>query len=138
MLFRSIGVPELLVGGSLGLDLTVAGANLEVRFGPAPLRLPVVRRADEVRTFELDPKHPGWGFADPKKGRTKVEVTVEPDPAAPDQIWPLPEGAEAVDAGGLPLVPLGVKLGGERAVIRYEVAGAEPQGRRAKIGRAHV
>ena len=34
-----IGVPELLVGGSLGLDLTVAGANLEVRFGPAPLQI---------------------------------------------------------------------------------------------------
>ncbi|MDP2312574.1 MAG: hypothetical protein Q8P41_06680 [Pseudomonadota bacterium] len=126
-----IGLPELEVGGFASLDAGVAGDSLTVRLGAAEPPPPPAT-AHEVRTLTLDARHPGWGFADPARASTRVELqlTFAPDTVA--QLVPLPAGATDIDAGGLSLVPLGVSVpaGTAAATVRYTIAGAEPLGAR--------
>lgn len=83
-----VGAPELVEGGTLVIDLTVPGDDLTVTVGP---RAPVAHAAQThvTRTILLDAKHPGWGFADPKLGRTRTEVH-----------WVDPDGARSVELPG--------------------------------------
>ncbi|MDP2308868.1 MAG: hypothetical protein Q8P18_22795 [Pseudomonadota bacterium] len=131
-----IGLPELVVGGRAELDVVVSGETLTVRLGP-PEAPPPPASAHEIRTLTLDARHPGWGFADPTRASTRVELRLTfASDAAPESappLVPLPPGATEVDAGGLTPVPLGllVPVGTREATIRYTVPGAEPLGSRA-------
>ncbi|MES2639350.1 MAG: hypothetical protein V4850_07690 [Myxococcota bacterium] len=126
-----IGLPALVVGGRAELDVGVAGESLTVRLGPAEVP-PPAETAHEVRTLTLDARHPGWGFADPARASTRVELTVTFADDAAARILPLPPGATEIDAGGLTAVPLGlvVPAGTRTATVRYTVPGAEPLGAR--------
>lgn len=127
-----IGLPELVVGGRAELDAGIAGESLTVRLGPAEAPTSPAS-AHELRTLTLDEHHPGWGFADPKRASTRVElrVTFAADATAP--LIPLPPGATEIDAGGLTAMPLGLSapVGTREATIAYTVPGADPLGSRA-------
>lgn len=124
-----IGLPALVVGGRAELDTGIAGEKLTVRVGPAEPPLPPAT-AHELRTITLDARHPGWGFADPARASTRVELRMTFDADA--GLVPLPPGATDVDAGGLLPVPLGLSVppGTREATVRYTVPGAEPLGAR--------
>lgn len=125
-----IAAPELDVGGRVLLLATLQAKELEVRLAPAPAPSPIVTRVDETRTFNLDVKHPGWGFADPTRASTTVVSTWTFPAGAPAQILPLPAGAYDIDAGGLAVVPNGVSvpMGTPAATLKYTVPGAAPRG----------
>lgn len=128
-----IGAPELVPGGSVDLDVTVPGSTLDIRLAPAPAPALVVTEDHETHALVLDARHPGWGFADPKKATTRVTRTLRFPPGAPAQIVPLPADAAEVDTGGLARVPNGVAVpaGTAEARIAYVVPGAAAQGVRA-------
>jgi hypothetical protein len=125
-----IGAPELRVGGRIELLLQVPGGDLDVRLAPEPDVDLHVTRVDERRSLTLDPRHPGWGFADPKLASTTVERHLVRPADAPEEIVPIPLDATEVDAGGLSAVPGGVKVpaGVTDVKLRYTVPGAEPTG----------
>lgn len=126
-----VSVPELAVGDRLDLHVAVGGNDLIVALGALPPDLPRGTVIDEVHTFQLDARHPAWGFADPKKGRTHVEAHVRVGPDVPEQALPLPVGSTVIDAGGL-RVGRDVLLAppGTDTTIRYTVPGATALGRR--------
>ncbi len=127
-----IGAPELVPGGWIHLRVAVPGDALDLRLAPAPEPDLRVLRADETHTLTLDPRHPGWGFADRARARTRVQLALGLPADAPDQVLPLPSGVIELDTGGLPTVPHGVKLpaGTTEARVTYTVKGAAPQGAR--------
>ncbi len=75
-----IGVPELQVGEVVTVDVEVAGAGVEVILGEPPPPAAAAAETHTTWTVAVDPKHPGWGFADPAHASTRREVaTVAPD-----------------------------------------------------------
>ncbi len=129
-----LGAPELVPDGWLTVDTRVHGGSLVIQLAPAsaspPTAEPGTSRLEETRTIELDLPHPGWGFADPKRGRTHVEQRYTFIAESPGGILALPLGAAAIDTGGLESVPLGVRVpaGAQAATLRYTVPGATAQG----------
>ena len=77
-----VGIPELKVGGKVVIDVELPGSEVTVAVGAPPPRTPAAE-THEIRTFLLDMKHPGWGFADAKLSETRVEVhRINPDGVA--------------------------------------------------------
>ena len=93
-----IGLPELRVGQEARVDVAVAGDALEVSLGepPAPT---AAKETHTTLSVALDPRHPGWGFADGKFATTtRTVASVGPDglaqsttPGAPAQARPRPQ-----------------------------------------------
>ncbi len=74
-----IGLPELNVGDEVRIDVALAADDVEVILGAPPPRAHEAKETHITWTVAVDPKHPGWGFADPKFATTRKEVaTVEP------------------------------------------------------------
>lgn len=89
----AVGAPELVDGDTLRLVATIPGDDLLVTIGPSQ-ELPPPEQTHVTRRVALDPKHPGWGFADPKLAATTTEThTIRPDGA---RTWTEP-GAKAQD-----------------------------------------
>jgi len=125
-----IGVPELMVNGRVELAVGVTGGKLDVQLAPATPMAVRAEAADETHVLTLDARHPGWGFADPKKASTQVTVSLRFASDTPEQIVPVPMQAENLDAGPLAPVPGGVRVpaGVKDARITYTLPGASPQG----------
>ncbi|GDX79124.1 hypothetical protein LBMAG42_09350 [Deltaproteobacteria bacterium] len=76
----SIGLPELEPGQEATVTVAVPGTDLEVYLGEPPPSESPPKETHLVWTVALDPKHPGWGFADPKLASTRYDVaTLSPD-----------------------------------------------------------
>lgn len=126
-----IGVPAFAEGDRLELEVEAPGGDLTIVVGELPPAAPRGVWIDEQWTFQLDPRHPGWGFADPKKGRTEVRTHVRVMPDVGPQRILLPDGAEVVDAAGLAVLPGAVVAPpGADVTVLSVVPGALPQGRR--------
>lgn len=129
--------PELVSGGRLllrvaweGAEETGAGAPaLTVALGEVPMPTPesALLRRDSRRALILDPAHPGWGFADPARGRTVATDawTMLPD-AAPER-FPLPIPVEVMSVAGLTVGPGYVRTDADQARLAWEQPGAAPQ-----------
>jgi len=126
-----IGVPGMAEGDRIELVVDAPGGDLTIVVGelaPAPPRGVWI---EEVWTFQLDARHPGWGFADPRKGRTEVRTHVKVMADVGPQRILLPPGAVVSDGAGLEVLPGAVLApAGTDAVIRSVVPGARPSGRR--------
>lgn len=125
-----VSLPDLRAGEALRLAVRPVVEGLVV--GLLPWREPAPRqgRLDEVWRFDLDPRHPGWGFADPRHGRTHVERRWTFEAAAPPQVLPAPGVAES--GSGEDAVPRAVrwKGGAGELAAGWDEPGATPQGRR--------
>lgn len=89
----AIGAPELVDGDTLHLQAKIPGSDLLVTIGPRA-ELPPPEQTHVTRRVALDPKHPGWGFADPTLASTVTEThTIHPDGA---RTW-TDKGAKAQD-----------------------------------------
>ncbi|MSQ02370.1 MAG: hypothetical protein EXR71_10855 [Myxococcales bacterium] len=104
-----VGLPELKVGDEVRFDIALAADDVEIILGPPPPRATGAEETHVTWTVAVDPKHPGWGFADPKFATTRKEVaTVEPagravvdEPgAAATGVLKLAPGSFTLDAPG--------------------------------------
>ncbi len=111
-----IGLPELKVGDEVRIDVALAAQDVEVILGPPPARSQPAKETHITWTVAVDPKHPGWGFADPKFAMTRKEVaTVDPaghrvvdEPgAAASGVLRLAPGSFTLDAPGASMMGWG-------------------------------
>lgn len=126
-----VGAPELAVGDTLRVDVTVDSA-LTVTLADVPTPLPRGTWVDESWEVRLDARHPGWGFADPRLAETVVSARVQVFEDTGPVPYPVPLDAEGFTAE--PATPLGrgrVDLPpGTVTELRWTVAGARPLGAR--------
>jgi hypothetical protein len=134
-----IGLPELRVGQEARVDVTVAGDQLEVLLGELP---PAPAPAETHVTVEvaLDPKHPGWGFADPAFATTtRTTATFSPDGRTQEVVGGAPpQGVETLAPGSFSLVMPGGRLAAWASpgvTVSYSTTGVRwdaPQGGEAR------
>lgn len=75
-----LAFPELEPGEKAEIGVKVVGGELSVILGERPAPEPAAGETHTVWTVGLDPKHPGWGFADKSLAFTRIsEVTLNPD-----------------------------------------------------------
>ena len=124
--------PELVSGGRLLLRVQwekgTASPALTVALGEVPLPTNnALLRRDSRRELILDPDHPGWGFADPARGRTvgTDAWTMLPDAAA--ERFPLPVPSALLQFSGLTPGPGYVRTDADAAIATWERPGADAQ-----------
>lgn len=75
-----VSFPEMEVGQSAEIVVRVSGSDLQVVLGDPPPAPALGAEVHTIWTVAVDPKHPGWGFADPKMASTtKTELAFGPD-----------------------------------------------------------
>lgn len=134
-----IGLPELRVGGEARIDVAVAGDKLEVVLGEPP---PPAAPAETHVTLAvaLNPKHPGWGFADPAFATsTRTTATVGPDGLTRTEVGGAPaQGVERLAPGSFTLDIPGARFAAWASpgvTLSYSLTGARwdaPQGGEAR------
>lgn len=130
-----VGAPDLRVGDTLRATVRTAEGPVTVALTDSPDPVPRGAWVEETWEVALDPKHPGWGFADPSRGETRVTLSARSFEDSPDQVLPVPVAVEGLVAtrDGAPLAtwPGAVPLAAGAAVeARWTVPGAPPLGRR--------
>lgn len=118
-----IGLPELVPGDVATVAIQLAGDNLEVSLGEPPPRAVRAAETHTTWTVGVDPKHPGWGFADPKFATTVREVaTLGPDGHSREEVaGALAQGRMTIPAGSFTLdIPGGEMSGWGGPGVRVE------------------
>lgn len=126
-----VGAPELAVGDTLRVEVAVDSA-LTVTLADVPPPLPRGTWVDESWEVRLDPRHPGWGFADPRLAETVVSARVRVFEDAGPVALPVPLDARGLVAEPPASVARGrVDLSpGTVTALRWTIAGAQPLGAR--------
>lgn len=126
-------VPELQDKGTLQLDIRSPANHLEGLLVAVGMEIPpqesAVLRHDQRWTLHTDPKHPGWSFADPKRGWTEVQENWELLPGAISEALPIPPEATAITVQGGRVEAGRVWSEGDRVQVQYRIAGTPAQGR---------
>jgi hypothetical protein len=124
--------PELQDGGRL---LVQASINPEIpdptgftiSFRPVPPGVSALERLDQRWTLELDPRHPGWSFADPTRGNTHIEASYQLLPGAASERFAIPTDTSPEGSGFLHYP--GLVLSQEDLVqVHYQQPGTPAQG----------
>lgn len=125
-----VALPDLRGGEALRLAVRPVAEGLVVGLLPWRERPPEAGRLDESWRFDLDPRHPGWGFADPRHGRTHVERRWTFEAGAPEQVLAAPGVASS--GSGADTLPRAVrwKGGAGELAAGWDEPGAHAQGRR--------
>ena len=121
--------PEMVNGDRLELRVALPAEGLTVRFGTAPAPLPQGAIVRTTWTYVLDPKHPAWGFADPRRATTTIEERYTFTADAPAQVLPDPDHPHGPFADPT-LVPDGVRYpgGAGEIQVQWSAPGAAAQG----------
>jgi hypothetical protein len=125
--------PELMDGDILEVEVrfppgTTDAPELRIGIGtPLPPAPSAVAEHHRVVTMEPDPQHPGWGFADPTRGHTRVEDRWLLLPGAAPELLPLPLNATILELQGATALPGALRSEGDEVRVVYTLGGQQAQ-----------